>query len=59
MENMKKHNRRNFLLIIMSGIIGLIASIFQFKTAVKWKDKSLKDKSLKEADFYNKHNLAG
>ncbi len=51
---MKKHNRRNFILIIMSGIIGLIASIFQFKTSVKWKDKSLK-----EADFYNKHNRAG
>lgn len=51
---MNKHNRRDFLKMVISGITGIVAAKIGFRSAV-----NKKDKSLKEARFYKKHHLTG
>ncbi len=53
----KKHNRRSFLKTAMTGLVGfLVSNISLTKQGIH---KTTKPRSLKEADFYKKHNLSG
>lgn len=54
MEIMDTHNRRSFLKIAVSGIIGFGAALLFHK-----KENKNSDKQLKEADFYKKHHMSG
>lgn len=51
---MKTHDRRSFLRIAVSGIIGFAASLLFTNKHTKTSDKPLK-----EADFYKKHYFSG
>lgn len=51
---MKTHSRRSFLRMTVKTLIGFLIAKFSFtKKAIR------KDRALKEADFYKKHNLSG
>ena len=51
---MKTHSRRSFLRMAVKTLIGLLIAKFSLiKQGIR------KDHSLKEADFYEKHNLSG